>query len=160
MSAVRLEPITRRPTPSTVGTPPRREHSKTTPSHLLSNLSEAKMLTIAWKLAATIYWLFQRSPSNRILGWLRRRDNLRWGIIAFVPATIYLFVGITATHIAAEGGPQWLHLVFIIGAYNALKFTAWVPWSIVLFMNTRFRESSGKMTRVAARASEMVDSED
>ncbi len=91
---------------------------------------------------ARVYGLFQRyAPSNRLLTWLRRRENLKWGVPFMLLGVVYLLLAATMTAWARNGGPGWANPVLLWGLCNAMKFLAFGPWSLLLLATARVRES-------------------
>lgn len=92
-----------------------------------------------------IYWLLQRyAPSNIVLRWIRSRGGLKWGMPAMLLAVPYLGFAFWYTSVAAGGGPGWLRLVVLLCLWNALKFIAFGPISLIILCRVRVKELDGR----------------
>ncbi len=99
------------------------------------------MLYLLFDACARVYYLIQDyAPSNRLLAWLRRRENLKWGVPFMLLGVAYLLLAATMTTWAQRGGPAWAHLAFLWGFRNAMKFLAFGPWSLLLLAAADVRE--------------------
>lgn len=80
-------------------------------------------------------------PTNRLLDWLRRRENLKWGVPAMLLGAGYLFVAATCTTLIGQGWSEWLYLLFALALWNGLKFLFCGPLSLVLLARARIHEA-------------------
>jgi hypothetical protein len=100
------------------------------------------MLHLIFGACARVYVLIQEyAPSNRLLTWLRRRENLKWGVPFMLLGAAYLILAATMTTWAQGGGPRWAHLAFLWGFWNGMKFLAFGPWSLLLLAVVRVRDA-------------------
>ena len=100
------------------------------------------MFYLAFAAATRIHALLQRyAPSNRLLTWLRRRNNLKWGVPFMLLGIAYLLLAVTMTTWARNGGPSWANLVFLAAFLRALKFLLFGPVSLVLLARAHLREA-------------------
>ena len=79
-------------------------------------------------------------PTNILLDKLRTRRGLKWGIPAMLLGVVYLLIAVTCTGLIEQGWSKWLHLVFFLAFWNALKLFFFGPWSLVLLARGRARE--------------------
>jgi len=80
-------------------------------------------------------------PTNIVLALIRRRSGLKWGAPAMLIAVPYVMVASWCSTLVAEGGPGWLHLIILVCLWNAMKFVAMGPISLVLLLRYRRREA-------------------
>lgn len=69
------------------------------------------MMNALWNASICTHALLQRTPTNRLLNWLRVREHLRWGMIAVVPGLACLGIALLATVLAKADWTEWLNLV-------------------------------------------------
>ena len=86
-------------------------------------------------------FLHRYMPSNRLLAAIRTRRGLKWGLPAMLVAAPYVLVATICSSLVADGGPGWLHLVVLLGCWNALKFILMGPISVALLVRARIREA-------------------
>ncbi|MGO2944087.1 MAG: hypothetical protein ACTIDO_17545 [Brevibacterium aurantiacum] len=98
------------------------------------------MMNALWNASIRFHALLQRTPTNRLLNWLRVRENLRWGMIAVLPGLAYFGCAYLATGLIDAGWTKWLYLVVALGIWNGLKLTLFGPWSVILLLRARRRE--------------------
>ncbi|MBC9943185.1 sulfate permease [Leucobacter sp. cx-328] len=100
------------------------------------------MLALIWHLSSFANDLLQRyAPTNRLIWFLRRRENLRYGVLAMLFSVPYLLIARGALALIGVGAPEWLYLVFILCIWNAIKFLVWGPISLLFLTKARFREA-------------------
>lgn len=100
------------------------------------------MLTLIWHLSSFANDLLQRyAPTNRLIWFLRRRENFRYGVPAMLLSIPYLLIARGALALIEVGAPEWLYLVFILCIWNAIKFLVWGPVSLLYLAKARFREA-------------------
>lgn len=80
-------------------------------------------------------------PTNVVLALIRSRGGLKWGVPAMIIAVPYVLVASWCSDLVAEGGPGWLHLIILVCLWNAMKFIAIGPISLVLLLRYRRREA-------------------
>lgn len=99
------------------------------------------MFRLIW--AASIHtrdFLHRYMPTNIVLGKLRTRRGLKWGVPAMLLALPYLAVANILTILIDNGGPGWFHLLVLMCIWNALKFLVIGPVSVVLLVRARTAE--------------------
>lgn len=85
--------------------------------------------------------LFRRFlPTHGIRDAVMSRRGLKWGIPAMLLAAPYLAAAKLLTDHIEQGGPDWLHLVVLLCAWNALKMLWLGPMSLIALAGTRHRE--------------------
>lgn len=100
------------------------------------------MLHLIWNASIrTRGFLRHYMPTNRLLGFLGRRDRLKWGLLAMLLAVPYLLAASTCAQIVADGGPGWVNLLVILFIWNAFKFIVNGPASVVLLIKVRAHEA-------------------
>lgn len=105
-------------------------------------LRETPMFHLAFAASTRIYVLLQQyAPTNLLVAWLRRRENLKWGVPFMLLGAAYLLLAATMTTWAQSGGPGWAHLVFLVAFWNSLKLLAFGPWSLLLLASAHVREA-------------------
>ncbi|WP_260273322.1 sulfate permease [Propionibacterium freudenreichii] len=86
-------------------------------------------------------------PTNILLDLIRTRQGLKWGIPAILLAIPYLLTASTCTTLLVKDGPGWLNLIVIWAIWNALKFIAMGPTSVLLLVRARLREYGQRRAR-------------
>lgn len=103
------------------------------------------MFYLLLAVVVRIYDLFQRyGPSNRLLTWLRRRDNLKWGVPSMLLGATYLLAAASIASWVRDGGPGWANLLFLVAFLDALKFLLFGPVSLVLLAMASIREARAR----------------
>lgn len=99
------------------------------------------MIRALWaRSVRTRYILGRHMPTNILLDLIRTRLGLKWGVPAMLLATPYLLTASIFTNLVADGGPGWLNLLVLLLVWNALKFVAIGPVSVVNLVTVRVRE--------------------
>ncbi|QBE48462.1 sulfate permease [Leucobacter triazinivorans] len=99
------------------------------------------MIRQLWTLSIRARTFLRRyMPTNVLLDAIRTRRGLKWGIPAILLAVPYLLAASAFTTLIADGGPGWLNLLVLLCLWNALKFLAMGPVSLVLLTRTRIQE--------------------
>ena len=92
-------------------------------------------------ITSFIYSLLQRyAPSNIVLRWVRSRRGLKWGVPAMLLTLPYLGLALWCSSLAAGGGPAWLNLLVLLSLWNAMKFIAFGPISLIILYRVRAKE--------------------
>ncbi|AQP51371.1 sulfate permease [Tessaracoccus flavescens] len=100
------------------------------------------MVRLIWTLSVrTRDYLHRYMPSSRLLAAVRTRRGLKWGIPAMLVALPYILIASICSGSAADGGPDWLHLIVLWACWNALKFIIMGPVSVALLIRARLREA-------------------
>ena len=112
------------------------------------------MIRQLWTLSVhTRAFLRRYMPTNILLDAIRTRRGLKWGVPAMLLAAPYLLAASTLTTLIADGGPGWLNLLVLLCLWDATKFLAMGPVSLILLAGVRVREE------VAARAEQRAMAE-
>ena len=82
-------------------------------------------------------FLHRYMPTNIVVGKLRTRRGLKWGVPAMLLAIPYLAVANIMTILIDRGAPGWFHLLVLLCIWNALKFLVMGPVSVVLLVRAR-----------------------
>jgi len=99
------------------------------------------MIRQLWTLSIRARTFLRRyMPTNVLLDAIRTRRGLKWGIPAMLLAVPYLLAASAFTTLIADGGPGWLNLLVLLCLWNALKFLAMGPVSLVLLTRARTHE--------------------
>ena len=99
------------------------------------------MFRLIWILSIhTRDFLHQYMPTNIVLGKLRTRRGLKWGVPAMLLAIPYLTVANTMTILIDRGAPGWFHLLVLLCIWNAFKFLVMGPVSVVMLVRARTAE--------------------
>jgi hypothetical protein len=99
------------------------------------------MIRQFWTLSIhTRTFLRRYMPTNILLDAIRTRRGLKWGVPAMLLAVPYLLAASICTNSLANGGPGWLNLLVLLLCWNALKFFAIGPASLVLLARSQVRE--------------------
>ncbi|WRS30000.1 sulfate permease [Actinomycetaceae bacterium MB13-C1-2] len=92
-------------------------------------------------MTSFIYSLLQRyAPSNIALRCIRSRRGLKWGVPAVLLALPYLGLAFWCSFVAAGGGSAWLIFLVLLSLWNALKFIAFGPISLMILSRVRVKE--------------------
>ena len=99
------------------------------------------MIRQLWTLSIhTRAFLRRYMPTNILLDTIRTRRGLKWGLPAMLLAVPYLLSASICTNSLADGGPGWLNMLVLLLCWNALKFFAVGPISLVLLTRTKVRD--------------------
>lgn len=85
-------------------------------------------------------FLHRYMPTNIVLGKLRTRRGLKWGVPAMLLAIPYLAVANIMTILIDRGAPGWFHLLVLLCIWNAFKFLVMGPVSVVLLVRASTAE--------------------
>ncbi|EKU49567.1 hypothetical protein [Brevibacterium casei] len=80
-------------------------------------------------------------PTNVLLGAIRTRRGLKWGIPAMLLAMPYLLIANVCVELVEQGAPGGLRLVVLWAIRNMPKMLWLGPVSAALLIRTRIRES-------------------
>lgn len=91
------------------------------------------MIALMWNVSTAIRgYLRTYMPTNIVLDLIRTRRGLKWGVpVALVLAPTYLFSASVAVSVVKQGGPEWLNILVLLFAWNAMKFAAMGAWSVI-----------------------------
>lgn len=99
------------------------------------------MFRLLWVFSVRVRIFMRRyMPTNILLGALRTRRGLKWGVPAMLLATPYLVGAWLCSSWVADGGPGWANLLVLLFAWNALKFIVNGPITLVLLLRVRLAE--------------------
>lgn len=99
------------------------------------------MIRQLWTLSIRARTFLRRyMPTNVLVDAIRTRRGLKWGIPAMLLAVPYLLAASAFTTLIADGGPGWLNLLILLCLWNALKFLAMGPVSLVILTRARTHE--------------------
>ena len=113
------------------------------------------MIRLILTVSSFIYAVLQRyAPTNIVLGRIRRRRGLKWGVPAMLLAAPYIVLAYWCLSAIGDGAPGWLNLIILLCLWNALKFVAIGPISVALLIRARYRERI--KSREAATESESL----
>lgn len=116
------------------------------------------MLTLLIRATMSLYAITRFAPTNLLLGWLRTRRGLKWGLPFMSLGVLYLAGAATCATLITNGGPGWLNILVILGIWNGLRFIWFGPYSLLLLTRYRLRESR-QQKRAAQSADEIVIAE-
>lgn len=99
------------------------------------------MIRLLWNASTHARGFLRRyTPTNILLDAIRTRRGLKWGVPAMLLAGPYLLLASICTNSLADGGPGWLNLLVFLLCWNALKFLAIGPTSLVLLTRAQVGE--------------------
>ena len=104
------------------------------------------MFRLLW--AASIHtrnFLGRYMPTNILLHAVRTRRGLKWGVPAMLLAVPYLIAASCFSAWIVNGGPGWANVLVLLFAWNALKFIAMGPISLVLLVCARVAERINRL---------------
>ena len=100
------------------------------------------MIRLILTVSSFIYAVLQRyAPTNIVLGRIRRRRGLKWGVPAMLLAAPYIVLAYWCSSAIGDGAPSWLNLVILLCLWNALRFVAIGPISVALLIRVRHNEA-------------------
>lgn len=100
------------------------------------------MIPLILTVSSFIYAVLQRyAPTNIVLGQIRRRRGLKWGVPAMLLAAPYIVLVYWCSSAIGDGATGWLNLVILLCLWNALKFVAIGPTSVALLIRVRHDEA-------------------
>ena len=84
------------------------------------------MFTLLWNLSAALHgYLRAHMPTNRLVDRLQSQRGHRWAIpVILIVAPSYLFAMCICATLVERGGPDYLNLLVLLFAWNAIKFAA------------------------------------
>lgn len=99
------------------------------------------MFRLLWNLSIRVR-LFLRTymPTNILLGALRTRRGLKWGVPAMLIAVPYLLGAWLLNVWITDDGPGWLNLLVLLFIWNALKFLVNGPITLIVLIRARIAE--------------------
>lgn len=81
------------------------------------------MFRLIWIISIYVRSFMRRfMPTNIAITALRTRKGLKWAAPAMLLALPYLYIACVVTVIINDGASKWLYVVFLVCAWNALKF--------------------------------------
>jgi hypothetical protein len=100
------------------------------------------VLRLIWTASVHVRTIMRRyMPTNIALDGLRSRRGLKWGIPAMLLAIPYLYTASLLTALIDSGAPRWLFAFTVILIWDAFKFIAMGPVSLVALLHVRAAES-------------------
>ena len=108
------------------------------------------MLAISMRLAMALHTLLRYAPTNLLLGGLRTRCGLKWGVPFMLLGAAYFLAAAMLTSWLHDSGPGWLNLLVLLGIWNGIKFIAFGPASLILLARVRVIEHRDKVRRSSA----------
>jgi hypothetical protein len=87
---------------------------------LASIRQDILMLAISMRLAIALHAFLQYAPTNLLLGRLRSRHGLKWGVPFTVLGAAYFFAAAMLATWLHDGGPMWLNLLVLLGICYAV----------------------------------------
>lgn len=114
------------------------------------------MIRTIWTISTFIHAVLQRcAPTNIVLGRIRRRRGLKWGVPAMLLAVPYLIAASVCSAAISDGAPGGLNLIILLCLWNAMKFIVAGPVAVVLLLRARRRETFAR--RASERANAAVE---
>lgn len=98
------------------------------------------MIWLSMLVAARILSVLRYAPSNLLLTWLRRRDRLKWGVLAMPVGAAELVVTFLLIEAVRGGGPGWLNLFVLVTFFSGVMSLAFGPISLALLAAVRLQE--------------------
>lgn len=118
------------------------------------------MLAAIWMLSIRLRAFLRRyMPTNILLATIFTRRGLKWGMAAMLLAVIYLLTAVFCVAMIAQGAPGWINLLVLLFLWNALKFAAVGPASLVCLIRVRVREAQIRRLTSVPVMSEGIDLE-
>ncbi|MET1082076.1 MAG: sulfate permease [Burkholderiales bacterium] len=103
------------------------------------------MFGLIWNLTAHAHAALRRfMPSNIVLDAIHTRRGLKWGAPAMLLAVPYALAAMFCAGQIEAGGSGWLDVLALLFAWNALKFLAAGPVTLVSLLRARSREARGR----------------
>jgi len=100
------------------------------------------MLGVIWMLSNHLHGFLRRfMPTNIFLAGLFTRRGLKWGVPAMLIAGLYIFAAALCTELIEQGAPGWVNPIVLLFLWDALKFIAVRPASLVCLVRVRAREA-------------------
>ena len=100
------------------------------------------MIRLILTVSSFIYAVLQRyAPTNIVLGRIRRRRGLKWGVPAMLLAAPCIVLAYWCSPAIGDGAPGWFNLVILLCVWNALRFVAIGPISVALLIRVRHNEA-------------------
>lgn len=100
------------------------------------------MLRLIWTISVRVRTIMRRyMPTNIALDAFRSRRGLKWGIPGMLLAIPYFYAASLLTALIDGGASKWLFAFTVILIWDAFKFIAMGPVSIVTLLRVRAAES-------------------
>lgn len=118
------------------------------------------MFAANWMLSIRLRAFLRRyMPTNILIAAIFTRRGLKWGVPAMLLSVIYLLAAVFCAAVIAQGAPGWVNLLVLLFLWNALKFVAVGPASLVCLIRVRVQEAQIRRLTSAPVMSEGIDLE-
>ena len=116
------------------------------------------MFGTIWMLSIRLRSFLRRfMPTNVLIAAIFTRRGLKWGMPAMLIAGLYVLAAALSGGLVEQGAPGWMNLLVLLFLWNALKFVAVGPVSLVCLARVRFREAQiRRMSRVPVMSDGVV----
>lgn len=103
------------------------------------------MFGIILGLAARTYYALRRfMPTNILLDAVHTRRGLKWGVPAMLLSVPYALSSVLCVGEAESGGSEWLNVLALLFAWNALKILASGPMALMRLLRVRGQEARAR----------------
>lgn len=100
------------------------------------------MFAMVWMLSIRLRSFLRRfMPTNILLAWIFTRRGLKWGILAWPLAAVYILAALLCAGLAEQGAPGGVNLLVLLLLWNAAKFVLAGPVSLIWLIRVRIREA-------------------
>jgi hypothetical protein len=104
------------------------------------------MFRLIWAASVGIRDLLRWAPTNLLIGRIRDRRGLKWGVPAMLIAIPLLLAAAACAQGLREGGPGWLNLLIALLMWDSLKFLVIGPVSLARLLGARMAERKWRRT--------------
>jgi hypothetical protein len=101
--------------------------------------------------ARTYYALRCFMPTNILLDGIHTRRGLKWGVPTMLLSVPYALVAVLCVGVVESGGSEWLNVLAMLFAWDALKILASGPMTLMRLLRVR-----GQEARARKHASEVL----
>jgi hypothetical protein len=113
------------------------------------------MFGLIWALSARAHSGLRRfMPTNIVLGAIRTRRGLKWGLLAMLLAIPYSLAAALAVGLVDAGAPAWFYAIALLFVWNALKFIVAGPVTLIRLMVVRANEARARRLPTATHFDE------
>lgn len=99
------------------------------------------LLLVMVPVAAVFCWCRRWLPSNILVGRVRTRAGLRWGIPLALLGLVYFAVGVVCAGMVQTGGPGWWYAPMAVCWWTALKLVGHGLFATVMLPVARTNEN-------------------
>jgi hypothetical protein len=103
------------------------------------------MFGLLFCVTARAHYVLRRfMPTNLFLDAIHTRRGLKWGVPAMLLAVPYALAAVFCVGLVEAGSSNWLNLLTLLFAWNALKILVAGPVTLMRLLRVRGREARAR----------------